>query len=95
MINIKGMDKAKVLAALYNHSIVQGLGVLQARPGDMTVADARRLIEDGKKRGSLYFDYVYGRVLKVDLSRDNEFDERLYDRDLGDGAAWAAIASIT
>ena len=84
MINIKGMDKAKVLAALYNHSIVQGLGVLQARPGDMTVADARRLIEDGKKRGSLYFDYVYGRVLKVDLSRDNEFDERLYDRDLGD-----------
>lgn len=32
MINIKGLDKAKVLKALYDASHVQGMGFLQAVP---------------------------------------------------------------
>ena len=40
-----------------------------------------------------YFDYLHGRVLKVDLSGD-EFDERLYDRDCGEGAAQRAVDSV-
>ena len=41
MIDIKGLDKAEVLLALYRDSHVQGLGFLQAV--DMyTITDAKR-----------------------------------------------------
>lgn len=89
MISIKGMDKAKVLKALYDHSHVQGMGFLQAVPeGTVTVEHCRELLKQ-----STYFDYLYGKVLKVDLSGD-EFNELLYDRDCGYGAADRAIRSI-
>lgn len=89
MISIKGLDKAAVLAELYNSSRVQGLGCLNAKPGRMSVREARLLIDDG----FYFFDYLYGKVMKVDISGD-EFDERLYDRDIGDGAAFKAIARV-
>lgn len=43
-----------------------------------------------KNNPSLYFDYVNGRPLKVDLSGD-EFDPYLYDRDNGEGVADKAM----
>ena len=89
MINIKGLDKAKVLKALYDASHVQGMGFLQAVPdGTVTVPHCRELLKHGT-----YFDYLYGRVLKVDLSGD-EFDERLYERDNGRDSAARAIAFL-
>ena len=89
MINIKGMNKAEVLKALYDNSHIQGYGIFQAVPeGTVTVAHCEGLLER-----TTYFDYLYGRVLKVDLSGD-EFDERLYDRDCGLGAADRALRSI-
>ena len=89
MVNIKGLDKARVLKSLYDHSHVQGSGFLQAVPdGVVTVEHCAGLLEK-----QTYFDYLYGRVLKVDLSGD-EFDERLYDRDCGKGAAQRAVDSI-
>ena len=90
MINIKGLEKAKVLKALYDASHVQGMGFLQARDS-FTSEDAQKLIDENQ---SLYFDYVYGRVLKVDLSKD-EFDEYLFDRDNYNGAAKDAIDALT
>ena len=103
MISIKGLDKAAVLAALYNHSKGQGMGFLQAVLGAMTVEQAREHLGIGddqtkmfptNPRGNrMYFDYLQGRVLKVDLSGD-EFEERLYDRDVGTGAAQHAIDSV-
>jgi hypothetical protein len=91
MIDIKGLDKAAVLKALYDHSHVQGMGFMQAAPeGYVTVERCRMLLEN---TGYPYFDYLYGKVLKVDLSKD-EFDERLYDRDCGPGAAQRAIDSL-
>lgn len=87
MVDIKGLDKARVLKALYDHSHVQGLGALQAS-GPITVEHCAGLLEK-----QTYFDYLYGRVLKVDLSGD-EFDERLYDQDCGEGAAQRAVDSI-
>ena len=91
MISIKGMNKAEVLKALYDHSHVQGMGYLQAVPdGVVTVSHCQMLLDT---TGYPYFDYLYGRVLKVDLSGD-EFDERLYDRDCGAGAAAYAIKSL-
>lgn len=75
MLDIKGLDKAEVLKALYDSSHVQGMGFLQVVPeGTVTVDHCRKLLKQ-----STYFDYLHGRVLKVDLSRDT-FDERLYER---------------
>lgn len=89
MINIKGLNRAEVLKALYDHSHVQGLGFLQEVPdGTVTVEHCEELLKN-----ETYFDYLYGRVLKVDLSKD-EFNEWLYDRDNGPGAAMNAINSI-
>lgn len=89
MINIKGLNKAEVLKALYDRSHVQGMGWLQAVPdGFVTIEHCEELLES-----QTYFDYLYGRVLKVDLSGD-EFDEGLYDRDCGAGAAMQAIAKV-
>jgi hypothetical protein len=95
MISINGLDKAAVLAALYNSSRPQGLGFLRATPGDMTRDEARQVIIDGDDHGhrDLYFDYVKGRVLKVDLGGDT-FDPCLYDRDNGEGAAERVIETL-
>jgi len=89
MVNIEGKSKAKVLKALYDHSHVQGMGFLQAVPeGTVTIEHCEKLLKE-----TTYFDYLYGRVLKVDLS-GNEFEERLYDRDCGRGAAQRAVDSV-
>lgn len=84
MIIIKGR-KPEVLAALYNAS---KLGILQFRPEPITVGDARIYLQ-----AQTYFDYLNGRVMKVDFSGD-VLDTRLYDRDNGSGAAIAAVASL-
>lgn len=85
-INIRGLDKAAVLLALYRCARVQGMGVLQAKAEPLTIEGARELLENQKR-----FDYVHGRVLKIDL-RGDELLTGLYDRDNGHGAArWALI----
>lgn len=90
-VDIKGVDKAELLAALYNNAEPMGMGFLQARSGDMSVEDAQVVISNGTddypgdwKNTNLYFDYVYGRPLKVDLSGDVVRSD-LYDRDWGVG----------
>jgi len=86
MIDLKNKDKAEVLAKLYNASQPLGMGFLQADGNDMTTEQARELLDAGQT----YFDYLKGRVMKVDLSGD-ELDPWLYDRDNGLGAAAAAL----
>lgn len=91
MINIKGLNKEAVLKALYDGSHTQGMGFLQAvPPGTVTVEHCQMLLNS---TGYPYFDYLYGRVIKVDLSGDS-FDERLYDRDCGTGAAKRAVDKV-
>ena len=80
------MNKAEVLAKLYNNAKPQGLGILHYDPKNMTLTEAQELLDSGQT----YFDYVKGRVMKVDLS-ENELDPYLYDRDNGTGAAWRAL----
>lgn len=87
-IPIGDLDKAAVLAALYNNSRIQGMGFLQALPGDMTVAQAREELKGGS-----YFDYLHGKVMKVNLSGDT-LNPSGYDRDNGEGAARRAIESL-
>lgn len=101
MSNRQGLTSAQVLAALYNASRPQGMGFLQAKPGDMTVAEAEAILPVHKEVADglslpvsrAYFDYLRGRVIKVDVSED-PLDFRLYDRDLGPGAGEAALFSM-
>lgn len=87
-INIKGINKAEVLAALYNASKIQGMGFLQAKSGQMTTLEAEEIL---KTRS--YFDYLYGKVMKIDLSGDS-FNPWLYDRDNGKDAAKYALKDL-
>lgn len=86
MVDTKGLKKPAVLAALYNASKPQGLGFLHFDPTPMTEKEAEKILENGT-----YFDYLKGRIMKVDLSDDTCFEEFLYDRDNGNGAAQRAI----
>lgn len=89
MIDITGLNKAEVLAALYNNSKPQGLGFLHYDPSDMTVEQAEEILKQ-----TTDLDYLKGRVMKVNLSSDTGFEEWLYDRDNGTGAAQRAIDSL-
>lgn len=90
-IDIKGIDKAVLLAALYNASKQQGMGFLQTRGArSMSVEEAKKEIEQNP-RG--YYDYLHGRVMKSDISKDT-FDPWGYDRDNGSGSAERVINSI-
>lgn len=89
MIDITGLDKAVVLKELYDHSHLQGFGFLQMVPeGTVTVEHCRELLKHEH-----YFDYLYGRGLKVNLS-SNRLNEVLYDRDNGLGAALTVIFKL-
>lgn len=92
MIDISKLNKAKVLAALYNASRPQGMGFLHYDSEPMTEQEATKLLFQ-PRLGPIYFDYLRGRVMKVDLS-GNMLDPRLYDRDNGEGAALKAIEAI-
>ena len=79
-MKIKQDKKAEILTALYNNSRPLGLGFLHFTPEDMDIQEARELLKE-----STYFDYLKGRVMKIDLSGE-ELDPWLYDRDNGTNA---------
>ncbi|MFJ6841415.1 hypothetical protein ACIQRE_01960 [Streptomyces griseoluteus] len=92
VVNIAGLDKAAVLAALYNASRPLGLGFLNPASGlSMTTEQAALVLEEAGD--APYFDYLRGRVMKIRL-RGDEVDPALYDRDNGPGACAAAISAL-
>jgi hypothetical protein len=54
-ISIVGLDKAKILAALYNSARPHGLGFLQHKPEPMNDDEARALLAENNS-----FDYIRG-----------------------------------
>ena len=89
MVDTKGLKKSAFIAALYKDSKPQVLGFLHFDPAPMTEEEAEDLLKT-----STHFDYLKGRVMKVDLSNDDSFEEWLYDRDNGNGAAQRAINKL-
>ena len=87
MINIQGLDKAVVLKALHDNSKAQGMSFMHLR--SLSLEECQTIIDEG----NLYFDYLAGKVMKVDLKGDS-FDPWGYDRDNGKGAAQKAVNSI-
>jgi hypothetical protein len=87
-IDISALSKGAVLAALYNASKPQGLGRFHFDPSPMSLVEAEALLAEGT-----HFDYVKGRVLKVNLS-GGVLRTTLFDRDNGPGAAARAVAPL-
>lgn len=95
-IDISDLDKADVLVALFNHPLPDFPGGMRnpanltraMNPQPMDRTEALALLEQ-----TTYFDYVRGRVMKVDLSGD-ELNPALYDRDTGEGAAAVALEAL-
>lgn len=89
-VDISGLDKAEVLAALFNASKQQGMGFADPTGASkMSIEDAKKYVDNGE----LYFDYLRGRVMKVDIS-GNELRTGLYDRDNGEGSAERALLPL-
>jgi hypothetical protein len=90
VIDISDLDAAEVLAELYNNAGSPGLGALHRERTDMTAAEARPILDAQCGR----FDYLKGRVLKVDLRGGKLTFARLYDRDNGEGAAQECVDRV-
>jgi hypothetical protein len=95
-IDISGLDKAELLAALYNRAAPQGLGFLHYNPEPMTAEQAQQEIDRREGAWKFDFDYLNGRSMKVDITGDTicDNDARLFDRDNGTGACEGAVRSV-
>lgn len=101
IVNVKGLDRAELLAALYNATHAVGLGVRDDLRRDMTVAEARqRLHERRSELGPLRrhgllatFDWVAGRPIKCDVDQD-EIDFDVYDNVAGPGTGARVVQQL-
>jgi hypothetical protein len=87
-VSIKGIDKVKLLHALWNRARPAAFFVLSGHmsPGFDECA-AKEAI-----RGTI--DYYCGRCIKTDLSGDIA-DPSLYDRDWGEGSFQKIVKNLT
>ena len=81
-IDVTDVAPGVLLQVLYMNARVQGLGFLHSTSGPLTVEE----IEDYLKDMPQYFDYLKGRVMKVEID-GKTLSPNLYDRDNGPGAA--------
>jgi hypothetical protein len=97
-VHVEGLDRASLLAALYNAAKPVGLGILATDNEPMTRDQAAALIEsrrgfDRLLDGALMFDCLKGRSIKVIIGRD-VIDPTLYDRDNGPGACARVVLAL-
>lgn len=89
-IDISGLDKGAVLAALWNNAALPPAYTrANPRTRPMSVDEGRSAVV-AQDAG---FDYFEDRLLKVNLSAD-EFDPWGYDRDNGEGLAEQVIERL-
>lgn len=96
VISIAGLSKALLLSELFNKSHQQGMGYIdRSGAGYMTVDQADAIIRERVVNGEdLYFDYLKGRLLKVDITGD-ELTTWLYDRENGEGSASEVVKHVS
>lgn len=88
-IDITGISKPALLAALYNASKQQGMGFMHER-GYHPMTEEQASVELERTTS---FDYLHGRVMKISVDGDSMY-ARLYDRDNGQGAAARVVAAL-
>lgn len=67
MIDVTNVDKVKLVKKVFDLSVPQGLGFLQASAGSMSDEDAKRFIHED---GTINMDYVQGRACKFNVIND-------------------------
>lgn len=87
-VDITGLNKARVLQALYAVAKPRGGPNRSFVPGPLSIFSA-----EDRLRVSLSLLDFKGRIMNVDIS-GNDFDPQLFDRHNGLGAAAAAIATL-
>lgn len=102
MINYEGIDEATLIHGLYHGTGTLSMGT-PAGLIDRMQGGSRVTLEKVREDipawvdsdGVLRIDYYSGRPLKVDVDTNTKtFEERLYDRDAGQGAAARVVASL-
>lgn len=96
-IDITGIDKATLLAALYNRQpplvgVIAFEDDLRMPMTDKVAAIA--LIHDEKPAGEWRFDYLHGRPIKVSFVGDVLENEHMFDRNAGEGACVEVVKSL-
>lgn len=92
-IDIKGIDKGELLAALHNGTRPLGMGFMHDLGRDMTPEEGRKEFAEWPewRPGEKSFDYFHGRPLKVTFAGDELMHTRLYDRDAGGVTAQSIV----
>jgi hypothetical protein len=101
MISYEGLDEAVLIHGLYHGTGSLGLntptGIIDFVNGGarVTVEAVAADIAERNRDGQIRIDYYRGRPLKVNLDTEAKtFEERLYDRDAGEGAAARVVAAL-
>jgi len=72
-LDVTGVDLVALTKAAYALSVPQGLGFLHAREGDLSAADAVRVItSSANSRIALTIDYLHGRAVKLTVFKDGD-----------------------
>lgn len=66
----KEFDLLRFVKCVYARSVPQGMGVLHAKEGELSDADAQDCI-DTENSPAVCMDYVHGRACKMTVFRDN------------------------
>ena len=85
-IDVSDISPGVLLQCLYCRARVQGLGILHSTSGPLTADEIEEYLADMPQ----YFDYLKGRVMKVEIN-GKELSPMLYDRDNGPGEAARAV----
>ena len=84
-----------LLMGLYNASKQQGMGLLSlAGKSDLTPDQAQAILDGTDNyKGTYYFDYLNGRVLKIEIG-GKTLNTKMYDRDNGENAVKNVITEL-
>lgn len=92
-ISIAGLDRATVLAALYNSASPLDRRFFVA--GNMTAERAQQLIQERDDLPTKdQFDTLFGRVIRIKFDDTDEIDVGAYDAYNGEGEAAKAIDAL-
>lgn len=100
MIETRGLTKAEVYWTLYNNAIRKGAtkddrsnhNQPVVSDKDISIAQAEVMVKEHEPE--LFFGYINGRLLDLDLSKRDIFDETRYDASNGEGSAQYAIDKV-
>lgn len=94
MIDVEGIDRAELIAALHNRAVPTLIGRLLHSSGVATPEDVRKAFGRALDEHVLVLDYWRGRPLKITLEGDELHNERLFDRDAGGDGVCAEVVAL-